>query len=203
MAVRQKMDLPTKLWQSQQIDDPSSLISIAKLGKTVGLKGLMKCHLLTDFPETFNKECHFFAALPSLVKNSSFIPLTLNIFDFKKKLISFYEAPSIQEAKSLVNAILYTTLEDTQKFCQLQKEEFFWFDIIHSKVYDGEIFLGLVQDIHRIANTDYLFVKTDSKLQQTYAKEFLIPYIDAFIVMTDAKKKVILTKNTFALLEAS
>ena len=183
---------------------PHELIEVAKLGKSIGVHGAFKCHLLTDFPEIFQKGVKFFAIFSSPYEQITH-PLTLQTFDPQRHLITFEEITSMEAAKSLTNFILHSTLEDTRKHCALGKEEFFWFDIIGCKVCEAGILLGEVREIQRIGATDYLLVRTDSTLQKSasLAKEFLIPYIAPFIKDTDLETKTIYTQNAKALLEAS
>ena len=183
---------------------PHELIEVAKLGKSIGVHGALKCHLLTDFPEIFQKGVKFFAIFSSPYEQITH-PLTLQTFDPQRHLIAFEEITSMEAAKSLTNFILHSTLEDTRKHCALGKEEFFWFDIIGCKVCEAGILLGEVREIQRIGATDYLLVRTDSTLQKSasLAKEFLIPYIAPFIKDTDLEAKTIYTQNAKALLEAS
>lgn len=180
------------------------LIEVAKLGKSIGVHGALKCHLLTDFPEIFQKGVKFFAIFSSPCEKITH-PLTLQTFDPQRHLITFEEITSMEAAKSLTNFILHSTLEDTRKHCALGKEEFFWFDIIGCRVCEAGILLGEVREIQRIGATDYLLVRTDSTLQKSasLAKEFLIPYIAPFIKDTDLEAKTIYTQNAKALLEAS
>ena len=184
--------------------EPHELIEVAKLGKSIGVHGALKCHLLTDFPEIFQKGVKFFAIFSSPCEKITH-PLTLQNFDPQRHLITFEEITSMEAAKSLTNFILHSTLEDTRKHCALGKEEFFWFDIIGCRVCEAGILLGEVREIQRIGATDYLLVRTDSTLQKSasLAKEFLIPYIAPFIKDTDLETKTIYTQNAKALLEAS
>ncbi len=178
-----------------------NLIEIARLGRSVGIHGGLKCHLLTDFPEIFQKGIKLYAILNSY--QDLIHTLTLKSFDHPRKCILFEEICSPQEAKKLTNFTLFSTLEDTKKYCILQQDEFFWFDIIGCNVYEEEELLGEVYDIERIGNTHYLLVKTSPLLAKSFSKSFLIPYIHPFIIKSIPKDKAIFTKNTKSLLEAS
>ncbi|CBG39599.1 ribosome maturation factor RimM [Helicobacter mustelae] len=179
---------------------PSELIEVAKLGRSVGLDGGMKCQLLTDFPEIFQNGHFFFVFSP--IKRSN-IPLTLKKFLPQKQIIQFDQITNPEYAKHFTNQILYATLEDTRKFCHLAKEEFFWFDIIGCSVIESDKTLGIVKDILRIANTDYLVIKTHQSLTPPHSKEFLLPYLQHFILYADPLKKIITTQNAKAILETS
>lgn len=186
--------------------EESNLIAIAKLGKTIGLKGHMKCYPMTDFPEIFIPDITFFAQKNHIFQNSKeYITLHLKEFNPIKSLIIFQEIDSLEMAKTLTNAILYTTLQDTKTHCALGEDEFFWFEVIGFSIIEDEETLGYVEDIERIGATDYLVICTDPKLctPLKLKKRFLIPYIDPYIIYTDTKTHHIYTKNAKALLLAS
>ena len=56
-------------------------IYVAKLGKTIGLKGLMKIHIESDFPNQFTKNTQF-----TTHKNTT---LVIEIFNKKNNTIKF------------------------------------------------------------------------------------------------------------------
>jgi 16S rRNA processing protein RimM len=155
-------------------------IPIAKIGKTYGIKGWQKIHLLTDFPEQFK---------PNTTFESDKINLTIEKIDLKRKLVKFKGIDTPEDAKKLTNRMLYTTEEQTKENIKLKENEYFWFDIIGCDVIEngewrmengeclkGEIKLGKVKDIERV-DVDYLVIDTDEKLiNQGYPKRFLIDF---------------------------
>jgi len=155
-------------------------IPIAKIGKTNGLKGWQKIHLLTDFPEQFK---------PNTAYESDKIELTIEKIDLKRGLVKFKGVDTPEDAKKLTNRMLYTTEEQTKENIKLKENEYFWFDIIGCDVIEngewrmengeclkGEIKLGKVKDIERV-DVDYLVIDTDEKLiNQGYPKRFLIDF---------------------------
>ncbi|MGE4511410.1 MAG: ribosome maturation factor RimM [Sulfurimonadaceae bacterium] len=173
-----------------------SMIHIATLGKTVGLKGDMKLHVQSDFPEQFVKGAVFF-----INKNET---ITLSEINLEKGLVKIKGYDTPESAKKLTNAKLYTTLEKTKEDIHLQEGEYFWFDIIGCELYEGSRYLGKVQEVERITLTDYLAVGTDQKLvEEGFAKNFLVPYHKNFIVSVDIDKKRIDVTGAFDILEAS
>ncbi len=178
------------------MNNNSSLIEVAKLGRLVGLRGELKLHLQCDFPEQFKRGKKFLTN-----KNEE-----LEVFSYSKDrgLISFVGYQSRESALKLVNATLLTTQESTVAECALEEGEFFWFDVLDSKVIDGGSSLGVVAEIERIANTDYLIVKTDESLvKKGFVKSFYIPYIERYIVSFDKDKKEIYSKDCLGILENS
>lgn len=181
----------------------NDFIEIAKLGRSIGTSGLMKCIIFTDFPNIFQKGNIFFIKPYHAILENQMQPLTLKSFNLSRSTIAFEEINSLEEAKKITNFLLLSSIEDTKKYCHLQQNEFFWFDIIGCNIFEDTTPLGCVKDIQRIANTDYLIIQTHKELSSLFAKEFLIPYLDHFIISVDIKNKKIHTKNTKNLLEAS
>ena len=174
-----------------------NLIYVAKIGKTVGLKGELKFYIDSDFLTQFKPNATF-------VTNKS-KKLTIEYINIEKQIIKFADIDDIETAKRLTNQQLFSTKEDTIVNCTLKQNQYFWFDIIGCRVYDDDLLLGVVEDIQRFAIDDYLIIKTDTNLSlnNNTAKTFLIPYIDRYILSVDIKHKQILTKDTLDILENS
>ena len=168
---------------------------IAQIGRTIGLWGDLKLNLHTDFPEQFKVGSTF---------KTDRGDLTISDVNFKRGTIRFQGYESIDSAKKLTNAKIYTDLEQTKENCGLETGQHFWFDIMECEVIqDGEV-LGVVSDIQRMVDTDYLVVTTDDKLvKEGFAKNFLLPYIERFVINADTEAKKIYTKDAKDILEAS
>lgn len=174
----------------------ADLLHVASLGRTVGLKGDMKLNLFTDFPEQFIPNATF-----SLENGKEVI---LSSYNPERELVHLKGIDTPEAAKALTNAKLFTTYEATRERCNLNDNEFFWFDLLGASVVEGEIRLGSVQEIERIGAQDYLLVKTDEALvSKGLPSTFLIPYIDHFVIKTDAVAKLISVTGGLDLLEAS
>jgi 16S rRNA processing protein RimM len=171
----------------------NNLLLVAHIGKTVGLKGFLRLHIDSDFPEQFKKGNSF------LLKDNR--KLVINSFD--GQLVKFEGFLDIEDAKKLSGLELFSTLEDSRQRCKLSKDEFFWFDIIGLKVVENNQTLGIVKSIERINGIDMLLLDTDDSLSDRYSKEFFIPYNDNYIISVDINNKIIETKNSFDILEAS
>jgi 16S rRNA processing protein RimM len=170
------------------------LIGAAKLGRAVGLKGFLKLHNFSDFPNQFKKGRRFF-----IDESRS---LEIAEFNADKSIIRFVGVNNKESASKLTNRILKNTKDDVKKSCKLEKDEFFWFDIIGCKIVEEGEILGVVDDIERISTQDCLHVKTDNKFVKNGAqKSFLIPYIDRFIISTDIVFKEIITRYAIYFLE--
>ena len=173
-------------------------IYVAKLGKAVGLKGQMRLFIESDFPDQFKPSAIF-----TTNKNKK---LQIETINANKDLIKFIGIESVEDAKKLTNSLLYTSAEESKNNCKLDKEQFFWFDIIGCQIKENDKILGTVQDIQRLPLDDYLFVETDKTLvesQEKGAKSFMIPYNNHFIENVDIENKIIIAKNSLAIFEAS
>ncbi len=168
---------------------------IAKVGKSVALKGENRLILDTDFPGQFAKGATFETKRGTL---------TVEYYNEARGLIKFEGVNTPEDAKKLTNLELFTTIDKTKEQCELEEGEHFWFDIVGCEVFEEGTLLGKVSQIDRLGPTDYIVIDTDETLvAQKYVKSFMIPYIDRFIVETDVENKRIDVEGGFDILEAS
>jgi len=171
----------------------SDTLTIATIGKAVGLRGEVKLHLHTDFNSQFKKGSSF--------KTNKNKTLTIESYNPQKELVKFLGISTREDVQKLTNQKLLSTIDESRKNCELKNDEYFWFDIIGCKVVEDDKTLGIVKDIQRLTTNDYLEIKTDKEFEE-YAKSFLIPYIkDIYIQNVDIDNKTIYTKDAFSLLE--
>ncbi len=171
-------------------------IPVARLGKTVGLRGDMRLNLLSDFPEQFRKGARFMSDRGDL---------TVASYDAKRGTVRFEGVDDVDAAKRLTNAFLYTTRAQSEASCNLKEGEYFWYQILGMEVVEpsGEI-LGRVRDIERLAGTDYLVVDTAHALvEEGKAKRFLIPFIDRYVDRVELEHKRVHTRDAKEILDAS
>ncbi|WP_456382794.1 ribosome maturation factor RimM [Hydrogenimonas sp.] len=175
--------------------ETSERLPVARIGKTVGLRGDLRLNLLTDFPEQFKKGARFMSDRGDLIVRS---------YNPERGTVRFEGIEEVEEAKKLTNAYLYTTKEAGEKACDLKEGEYFWYQIIGLTVEEEGETLGRVGDIERLAGTDYMVVETASDLAETGAPDsFLIPFIDRYVDRVDLEEKKVLTRGAKAILEAS
>jgi len=167
-------------------------IPIAKIGKTHGVKGWLKLHLLTDFPEQFKAGKTF---------EADKITLTIEHINRKNNTIKFVGFNTPEEARKLTNRVVYSDLESSKEDIKLKKDEWFWFDIIGCEVIEDEKVLGIVEDINRINDIDYIVVKINENLGYKQ-KRFLFDF-KRHIIDVDIENKKIIVQNTLPILEAS
>lgn len=168
---------------------------IAQIGKTVGLWGDLKLHFHTDFPEQFQ--------IGQTYQTDRGLLEIIDI-DQKRSSIKFRGYETLESAKRLTNAKIYADQKHTIEHCNLKESERFWFEVIDSTVWEDERLLGSVAEIQRLANTDYILIKTDKLLiDDGLPSSFLIPYIPRYIVDMDRSLRKIYTKDAIEILEAS
>jgi len=168
---------------------------IAQIGRTIGLWGDLKFHLHTDFPEQFK--------IGNTYKSSRG-DLTIADINFTRGIIKFSGYESIDSAKKLTNVKIFADESQTRENCDLKEGQHFWFDIIGCTVKQGDEVLGLVTDIQRMADTDYLVIATDEALVNAdFSKSFLLPYIDRYVLTVGLEEKIVYTKDAKDILEAS
>ena len=174
----------------------NKLLHIATIGKTVGIKGDMKLHIKCDFPEQFVKGATF------LINKKERI--TLSDVDLERGLVRINNITNPEDAKKFTNAKLFTTYEETRKNCHLNEGEYFWFDLEDCEVYEENNLLGVVKEIERLNNTNYLSIQTDECLiEKGLPKSFLVPFIKPFKVSVDINNKRIVLNGAMDILEAS
>ncbi|MAD42670.1 MAG: 16S rRNA processing protein RimM [Arcobacter sp.] len=175
----------------------NSNIYVAKLGKTVGLKGHLKLHLDSDFPEQFKKDAIF-------ITNRK-VKLKVVEYNSNRDIVLFENYEDIDLAKKLINQELFASPEQTRENCNLKENEFFWFDLIGCTVYENDLKLGLVKDIHRYPISDYLEITTDKSLvSKDLPQTFLLPHIfDTYITSVNIQDKEIKVKDAYFILENS
>ena len=148
-----------------------------------------------------------------LKKGASFLThknetLCIESFNKTRLLVKFKDINSIDEAKKYVNAQLFTTIEQTRQNCNLDKNQFFWFDLIDALIIDSHdeklIELGHIKELHRLPTSDYFEIQTlQALVQQQLPKVFLIPYTPDYVLQVDIENKKVYTKNAMDILQNS
>jgi len=168
---------------------------IAQIGRTIGLWGDLKFHLHTDFPEQFQVGTSY---------QSNRGELTIAEMNLKRGTVRFVGYESIESAKKLTNTKIFANEEETKQNCTLKEGQYFWFDIIGCRVLQDNMTLGVVEEVQRLADIDYLYIKTEESLvEKGVAKSFLVPYIERYISHVDIEEKTIYSKDAKDILEAS
>ena len=168
---------------------------VGQFGRTVGLKGELKLNLFTDFPEQF---------INGRVITTNRGQLTIEHYNPKRNIIKIVGYNSLEDAKRLTNAKIFSSQEETKRYCNLKEGQYFWHDLIGATVAENGEILGVIKEIQRLPQSDYLLINTEKKLIDAgLAKSFLIPYIPNFIKDVDINSKIVETSNAKDILEAS
>jgi len=167
-------------------------IPIAKIGKTYGIKGWVKLHLLTDFPEQFKAGITF---------EADKITLTIENINRKNNTVKFVDFNNPEDSKKLTNRVLYSNENQSKENIKLKKDEYFWFDILGCEVIENDKILGIIEDINRINDIDYIVVKINEELGYKQTR-FLFDF-KRHIIDVDIENKKIIVKDTLPILEAS
>lgn len=174
---------------------PNDNAIIAQIGRTVGLWGDLKFHLHTDFPEQFKVGKSY---------QSNRGKLTISDINEKRGTIRFVGYEGVDSAKKLTNVKLYADEKQTREDCDLEEGQYFWFDIIGCSVSDEGETLGVIKEIQRMGDTDYLVIDTQKSLVDAgMSKNFLLPYIERYILSVDTEAKTVTTQDAKDVLEAS
>ena len=170
-------------------------LAVAKVGRTMGVRGHCKLHLLCDFPEQF---------VPGASFQTSKEILTIEAYDPDRGEVRFRGYDTLEKAKVLVNRILFTTKEASEAALELEEGEFFWYQVIGCAVAEEGETLGEVADIERYPTDDMLVVRTAPELVKTgLPQSFLLPYNDRYVIGTDVEGKLLTVRYAKEILEAS
>jgi len=162
-------------------------IDVAKIGKTVGTKGYLKLHILTDFPKQIQKNLPYKAGDKEVV-----------IEDINSRFeVKFKGYNSLEEAKALTNLILSLPKEEAIKFCELKEGEYLWEDILNLKVYEKDIGIGVVKQIQRMPQDDHLLIE----LFVEPSKRILLPFNKRTIIDVDLNNKTIKVQGALDIIE--
>lgn len=107
-------------------------LAVARLGKSVGLRGFVRFFDLSDFGEQFKKGAKFLGEKGEIY--------TLKAVDKRANALLIEGFESVELAKSLTNKMLFKSEEATRKEFRLKKGEYFYFDILGCKVFETRAF---------------------------------------------------------------
>ncbi|CAA6800085.1 MAG: 16S rRNA processing protein RimM [uncultured Campylobacterales bacterium] len=170
------------------------LVAVATIGKSVGLKGELKLHIISDFKSQFKKNRTYYFEDHSKI--------VIENFNQNNNRVKFYNYDDIDIAKTLTNKNIYSTKKESSKNLDLRENEFLWFELIGYTIIENHKVLGTISTIDRISDIDYLLINTDEEFQKI-AKRFCLPYDKKYIIEVDSKNRIIKTKNAYDILENS
>ncbi len=164
-------------------------ITIAKVLKPQGRVGEVLTELFTDFPEKFEERRTLYAWLPNGERRE------LKLEDFwphkGAMVLKFGGVDSIEEAEKLKGSEIQ--IPATQR-TELTDGAVYVSELTGCKVFDGQRELGEVADVDFGAGEAPLLVVRGKK-------EYLVPYVEAFVTKQDLKGKRIEMRLPEGLLE--
>jgi 16S rRNA processing protein RimM len=154
-------------------------IKIGQIVRPFGLKGEVKVKLYTDFPEQ-----RFAVGMPLFLTTvRSDIDVVVSSFRMHQgfALVSFEGKPSIDDVEIYRNCEL--SIDETR--IEHDEDDIYYFDLIDCTVIDesGTV-LGIISEV--IDTPAHAVIRI-----QREGKDFLLPYVDAFIVDEDMENKKI------------
>ncbi|MBS6062561.1 MAG: 16S rRNA processing protein RimM [Peptostreptococcaceae bacterium] len=155
-------------------------IRIGKITKAHGLKGEFKVYPYTDDEQTFvgYKKIYIEGINePFNVKNSR----PANGMYICK--LAGYD--KIEDIEKFLNKFIFIDYEDKRK---MAKDEFLIGDLIGLEVFNGDKYIGKVDDVLSYPVNDVIKVLDD------YTKEILIPNVKEFVISIDLEKNIMQVK---------
>ncbi len=168
---------------------PDNYIVIAKIRSTVGLKGLLKASLLTDFPERFKQlsEVYLFNESSKGDLCPYFIEYVETYEDFVK--IKFKDVETIDDAEKLKN--LLVLINEAKRF-ELKEGSYYFYELIGCSAFSEGTKFGTVVAVENYGGGNLFKIVEDAT-----EKDILIPYVDSFIESVNVAEK----KINFSLIE--
>jgi len=165
-------------------------ISVGKIVNSHGVKGEVKILPFTNLRSLIRELDHVILFNPS--NKSFFFSKVLKVKDLNRfYVLALQGITNMDEAKKMMGYEIYTDIENLP--C-LEEDEYYWFEILESKVYyeDGE-YIGQVQEIIETGANEVISVVKEEPNGET--KETLIPMTDYYIVDLKKDEKTIITKK--------
>lgn len=151
-------------------------VRLGKIVRAFGIKGEVKIALSSDLPEKrFKKGNIIFATNQS--KRTELVVESLRMHQ-QHALVKFEGYDSIDDVSEFVFASLSTIIETDDE------ERIAFFDLVGCDVVEKDKVIGTVIEVLDYPAHAILKVQTNEKV-------VLIPYVDAFVIHVDKKKKVI------------
>lgn len=175
-------------WRSE--DQSAEYVTIARVTKTQGRKGEVAAVLLTDFPERFAERKRLF-----LLSEDGRSRREMELEDFWPHkggvVLKFRGVDSISQAEEL--AACEVQIPRAER-AQLEEGSVYVSDLIGCTVTDGGREIGRIEDVQFGAGEAPLLVIRG-------AKEYLVPFAEAYIVNADPANKRLEMKLPEGMLE--
>jgi len=162
---------------------PDNYIIIGKITNTVGLKGLLKVSLLTDFPERFEQlsDLYLFDENQKSGLSMYSVEYVENRSDFIRLKLKGID--TINDAEKLRNHLI---LIDEDKRMKLDDGIYYFYELIGCSAFSEGKKFGTVTAIENYGGGDLFKV-----FENSTGKEILIPYVESFIESINVEDKII------------
>jgi len=167
-------------------------VTLARIVKTQGRRGEVAVEVHTDVPDRLVPGLRLFALQKSDARRELLVE---EVWPHKDWLIlKFAGIDSISEAETLLHSELQVPRSERGK---LEQGWTFISDLVGCDVFDGDREIGKVQDVRFGAGEAPLLVVTEQ------AKEYEVPYAEAYLKRVDLENKRIMMALPEGLLEVN
>ncbi|MEA2641771.1 MAG: rRNA processing protein RimM [Chloroflexota bacterium] len=158
--------------------DPQTFLAVARITSAHGVKGEVRCEVITDFPERFKTTRQLFAG-----EQHAPIELERARLDKRHAILKLAGVESRDEAERLRGQTLYVDEADAVK---LPSGTYFWHDIVGLtvKTSAGEA-LGIVSEILPTGSNDVYVVRSGRR-------DLLIPAIKDVVREIDLDRRIMI-----------
>ncbi|MDR3347269.1 MAG: ribosome maturation factor RimM [Helicobacteraceae bacterium] len=147
--------------------DADDLLLVAVLGRSIGLKGLMKLRIFGNFTQFFNIGATLAALIGGVWRD-----LIVDRFNADRLEIGFAGIETIDGAKALTNTELFAP--KSHKALEALRKQFFWSELLGAEAWEGEIRLGTIEEI-RHGQEDLLVIAIGGD------RRLIVPMSDRFV----------------------
>ncbi|MDR3764940.1 MAG: ribosome maturation factor RimM [Acidobacteriota bacterium] len=171
--------------------DADAFITIARVQKVQGRVGEVFCELHTDFPERFEQRTRLYAWYPAKDTRRE-----LQLEDYWPHkggmVLKFADVDSIEDAELLLGGEIQIPLHERT---ELEEGAYYISDLLGCRVSDQGRELGAVADVNFGTGTAPLLIVTGD------GREYMIPFVESFVVKLDVPAKRIEMKLPEGMLE--
>ncbi len=153
-----------------------SFIAVARIIKPFKLRGGVKLHLLAS-PDEIKTYKQFYIEYMAEMKELNLESL----MGYRQNIASFKEINNRDEAEELRNKYLF--IDKNRLLKKNNVNEFYAFELVGMKVFENDRELGKLTDMQELSGRWYMKVKGE--------KEFLVPFVSAFVRNIDMKSSTV------------
>ncbi len=176
------------------MNDDLNFIRIATGVSAHGLNGRLKILIISDILERFQKDRFIYAFINGFYKK-----YTIKDFELYKNkygLISFDNVKDKLTADKLAGVNFFINIKEAKSGRKyLDKDSFFYFDLLDCEVYYKNELFGEIKDLLEGGSCNILVILAKNK------KEYLVPFVKSMVDISKLSKKKIKIFPVSGLLE--